>query len=106
MLSATCSGANKITEVPSEVFYSLSNLKELQLYKNKIAVIPPEIGQLSGGGPQAAIPREDDMKRYASNTSGSCLFINLGGNSLNSLHNLPIFSFRPIIRQFTPSFTY
>eukprot|EP00607_Mallomonas_marina_P001888 CAMPEP_0182426176 /NCGR_PEP_ID=MMETSP1167-20130531/12586_1 /TAXON_ID=2988 /ORGANISM="Mallomonas Sp, Strain CCMP3275" /LENGTH=424 /DNA_ID=CAMNT_0024607425 /DNA_START=110 /DNA_END=1384 /DNA_ORIENTATION=- len=40
-------GANKISEIPSEVLFTLVNLRELQLYKNRITTIPPEIGNLS-----------------------------------------------------------
>lgn len=39
-------GNNKILELPPELFACLPKLRELQLYKNKITIIPPEIGNL------------------------------------------------------------
>ena len=39
-------GANNIEYLAPEIFNALSKLKELQLYKNKIASLPPEIGNL------------------------------------------------------------
>ena len=41
-----CAGSNKIEHLPPEIVLSLSNLRELHLYKNKISSIPPEIGNL------------------------------------------------------------
>lgn len=41
-------GNNKIKTIPPEVFSGLTNLKELQLYRNKIATIPSEINALIG----------------------------------------------------------
>lgn len=41
-------GSNKITEVSPEVLTGLNNLKELQLFRNKISALPPEIGLLQG----------------------------------------------------------
>ena len=41
-------GSNKIAEIPAEVLSGLGHLKELQLYKNKISTVPPEIGNLTG----------------------------------------------------------
>jgi Leucine-rich repeat (LRR) protein len=40
-------GCNKIMDVQPEIFAALTKLKELQLYKNKITIVPPEIGNLS-----------------------------------------------------------
>jgi len=39
-------GANKISNLPTELFCMLTNLRELQLYKNKLTQLPPEIGNL------------------------------------------------------------
>lgn len=39
---------NKITNLPADIFTSLTQLRELQLYKNKLTVIPPEVGNLKG----------------------------------------------------------
>ena len=41
-----CTGSNKIEHLPPEIVLSLSNLRELHLYKNKISSLPPEIGNL------------------------------------------------------------
>jgi Leucine-rich repeat (LRR) protein len=41
-------GANNIEYLPPEIFTSLTKLRELQLYKNKIQVLPPEVGNLQG----------------------------------------------------------
>ena len=41
-------GNNKIKTFPPEVFAGLTNLKELQLFKNKIVTIPSEISALIG----------------------------------------------------------
>ena len=39
---------NKITTLPADIFTSLTQLRELQLYKNKLTIIPPEVGNLKG----------------------------------------------------------
>jgi len=39
-------GNNKLLEFASSIFTNLRKLRELQLYKNKISIIPPEIGNL------------------------------------------------------------
>jgi Leucine-rich repeat (LRR) protein len=39
-------GSNKITSIAPEIFSNLLKLKELQLFKNKITIIPSEIGLL------------------------------------------------------------
>ncbi len=39
-------GNNKLLDFPASIFTNLKKLRELQLYKNKISVIPPEIGNL------------------------------------------------------------
>ena len=41
-------GNNKIQAIPPEIFSSLTRLRVLQLYKNKIQLIPSEIGNLKG----------------------------------------------------------
>jgi Leucine-rich repeat (LRR) protein len=41
-------GNNKLTSVPAEVLCMLTQLRELQLFKNKLVVLPPEIGNLTG----------------------------------------------------------
>lgn len=43
--------ANKITEVSPDLLTSLSHLKDLQLYRNKLTALPPEIGNLRGLNP-------------------------------------------------------
>jgi Leucine-rich repeat (LRR) protein len=40
------SGANKITDIPVDIFSTLIQIRELQLYKNKLTMLPPEIGNL------------------------------------------------------------
>ena len=37
-----------MTAIPPEIFSSLTKLRELQLYKNKLTVVPNEIGALHG----------------------------------------------------------
>jgi hypothetical protein len=39
-------GNNKLLEFPASIFTNLRKLRELQLYKNKITVVPPEVGNL------------------------------------------------------------
>ncbi len=39
-------GSNKIEYLPAELFTSLTKLKQLYVYKNKITTIPAEIGNL------------------------------------------------------------
>ena len=41
-------GNNEISIIGPEIYSSLLKLKDLQLFKNKISVIPPEIGLLKG----------------------------------------------------------
>ena len=41
-------GANRITSIPADIFSTLIQLRDLQLYKNKLTVLPPEIGNLKG----------------------------------------------------------
>jgi Leucine-rich repeat (LRR) protein len=41
-------GANKIVTLPPDIFSALIQLRELQLYKNKLTVLPAEIGNLKG----------------------------------------------------------
>jgi Leucine-rich repeat (LRR) protein len=41
-------GNNKLQAIPPEIFTSLTKLRELQLYKNKLTVVPNEIGNLHG----------------------------------------------------------
>lgn len=39
---------NKISDIPTDIFSLLVQLRELQLYKNKLTELPPEIGNLKG----------------------------------------------------------
>ena len=39
-------GNNKLLDFSADVFINLKKLRELQLYKNKIQVVPPEVGNL------------------------------------------------------------
>lgn len=39
-------GNNKLLDFSADIFINLKKLKELQLYKNKIQVVPPEVGNL------------------------------------------------------------
>ena len=41
-------GNNNIKQIPPDIFSSLTKLKQLQLFKNKLAVIPSEISLLQG----------------------------------------------------------
>jgi hypothetical protein len=43
--------ANKITILSPDLLSSLSHLHDLQLYRNKLTTLPPEIGNLRGESP-------------------------------------------------------
>jgi Leucine-rich repeat (LRR) protein len=47
-LRALFLGNNKLTVVDPDLFENLKKLEELQLYKNKLTVLPAEIGHLKG----------------------------------------------------------
>ena len=41
-------GDNAIGQLPPEIVENLSNIRQLQLFKNKVNLVPSEVGQLKG----------------------------------------------------------
>jgi hypothetical protein len=60
--------ANKITILSPDLLSSLSHLHDLQLYRNKLTTLPPEIGNLRGESllplpPRPVSPSPDCLSR-------------------------------------------